>query len=68
MIKVAINKKNRIAKLRWLNENINTPGRYVHFINGRYRILTHVYLTSEELLVYRLMFGYETKRKPKVIE
>lgn len=58
MNKISISRKNRAEKVKWLRTNIGySEDRYVYMQNGQYRFIIYVYLTSEELLLYRIMFG-----------
>ena len=54
--RVRIGSYSRRAKITWLRKVITDIDRYEHFTKAGYRIATHVYLTDEELLLYKLMF------------
>lgn len=58
MNKVSISRTNRAARVKWLKENIPySEDRYVYMWNRGFRFMIYAYLTDEELLIYKLIFG-----------
>ncbi len=56
-IKVLIGRKNRSEKMRWLYQNVKYPDKFSYMKNGVHRFLTHVYLSEDEYIVYKLKFN-----------
>lgn len=57
--KIPLGKKNRTAKIEWLRTYIKNEERYVRMrpFSREFKVIVYVYLTDEELVVYKLKFG-----------